>query len=84
VSPEFDRLADQFLAEADDLANAQRLAHEIQEFLARDVPWLPLFNDSILEAYRSDRVHFSTTRGLGGLSGFSSRPGLIDSADLEQ
>jgi peptide/nickel transport system substrate-binding protein len=65
-NPEFDRLADELLAETD-LEEAQQKVFEMQEFLAEDLPYVVLFTTPILEAYRSDRLEFPYTETLGGL-----------------
>jgi len=76
-NPEYDALVGEFLAEVDDLDRAAELAYALQDILARDVPWLPLFDLPLLEAYRSDSVAFPTTKGLDGIQG-SSILGMID------
>jgi peptide/nickel transport system substrate-binding protein len=67
ASPEYDRLVEAFLAETDDMERARTLAHGLQQFLARDLPYIVLFDTPIVEAYRSDRLRFPTTDVLGGL-----------------
>ena len=67
ANPEYDRLVEEFLQEADDMERARGLAARLQEFLARDLPYVVLFDTPIVEAYRTDRVRFPTTRGLGGI-----------------
>jgi peptide/nickel transport system substrate-binding protein len=64
-NPEYDRLVDEFLGEANDMDRAAVLAGQLQEFLATEVPYIPLFDTPIIEAYRSDRVRYPTTEGLG-------------------
>ena len=39
---------------------------EMEEILAQDLPYLPLYTSQIVEAYRSDRVEYDDTVGLGG------------------
>jgi len=82
ASPDYDALADEFVAEADDLDRAQELAHRLQERLALDLPWLPLFETPIIEGYRSDRLRFPTIRSLNGIQG-APIPGFADSVQLE-
>jgi ABC-type transport system substrate-binding protein len=67
ANPEYDRMVEAFLEEADDLDKARTLAHQLQEFLARDLPYIILFDTPIVEAYRSDHLRFPTTRGIGGI-----------------
>jgi peptide/nickel transport system substrate-binding protein len=67
ANPEYDRLVDEFLSEADDMARAREAAFRLQEFLARDLPYVVLFDTPIVEAYRSDHIRFPTTETLGGI-----------------
>lgn len=80
-SPEYDRLADAFLEEADDLVRAKELAFQLQETLNRDLPWIPLFDSPLIEAYRSDQVRYPLTSLIGGLQG-DPRGGFIDAVEL--
>jgi ABC-type transport system substrate-binding protein len=86
VSKEYDALVEEFLSEADDMVRARQLAFQLQEKLATDLPWLPLFETPVVEAYRSDQVIFPSTRGLGGIQRAQNgdMPGLIESIDLAQ
>lgn len=73
---EFDRLADELLAESDlDAARGQVL--RMQEFLADDLPYVVLFTTPILESYRSDRLEFPYTDTLGGLQNSSGAPTTV-------
>jgi peptide/nickel transport system substrate-binding protein len=65
-NPEFDRLADELLAETN-LEEARQKVFRMQEFLADELPYVVLFTTPILEAYRSDRLQFPYTETLGGL-----------------
>ena len=65
-NPEFDRLADELLAETDVEAARQKV-FEMQEFLADDLPYVTLFTTPTVETYRSDRIEFPYTETLGGL-----------------
>lgn len=49
---------------------------EMEETLAVDLPYLPLYTSEIGEVYRSDRVRFTTPGGLGGIQ---ARLGAIQS-----
>lgn len=40
---------------------------EMEEMLADDLPYLPLYHPIVTEAYRSDRVEFGLSEVLGGL-----------------
>jgi len=66
-NPAYDEAVDAFLQESRDMNRARTLALELQEMLARDLPYVVLFDTPIVEAYRSDRVRFPTTEGLGGI-----------------
>ena len=65
-NPEFDKLADDLLAETD-VEAARQLVFEMQAFLADDLPYVPLFDTPLVEAYRSDRIEYPYTYSLGGL-----------------
>lgn len=66
-NPAYDEAVDEFLRESQDMDRARTLAFRLQEMLARDLPYVVLFDTPIVEAYRSDRVAFPTTDGLGGI-----------------
>lgn len=85
-SPEYDRRIEEFLAEANDLDRARMLAFGLQEMLARDLPYVVLFDTPIVEAYRSDRVRYPTTEGLGGIQGVNlrERAGFIHAVQLDR
>lgn len=46
--------------------DAKSALWEMEAILAQDLPYLPLYTTQIIEAYRSDRVEFDDTVGLGG------------------
>jgi ABC-type transport system substrate-binding protein len=83
-NPEYDKLVDTFLQESDDMNRARAMAFELQNFLARDLPYLVLFDTPLAEAYRSDRVRYPSTEGLGGLQGVHQRDraGFIHAVQL--
>lgn len=85
-NPEYDKRVEEFLQESDDMNRARTLAFELQNFLARDLPYLVLFDTPIVEAYRSDRVKYPTTEGLGGLQNVQlrERAGFIHAVQLVQ
>ena len=78
-NPEFDRLADQLVAETD-VAAAQQQVFKMQEFLADELPlYYPVHGTPIVETYRSEKLEFPYTDNLGGLqngSGFAG-PGPV-------
>ncbi len=65
-NPEFDRLAQEFI-ETPDFARAHEIANQLQVMLARDLPYVVLFDSPILEAYPTDRLQFPYTDVLGGI-----------------
>jgi ABC-type transport system substrate-binding protein len=75
-NPEFDRLADQLLAETD-LEAARRQVFEMQAFLAEDLPYVVLFDTPIVETYRSERIDFPYTETWGGLQSAAGMPSLV-------
>ncbi len=75
-NPEFDKLADELLAETD-VDAARELVFEMQAFLAEDLPYVPLFDTPLVEAYRSDRVEYPYTHSLGGLQNASGLTTLV-------
>ncbi len=75
-NPEFDRLADELLAETD-VEAARDLVFELQAFLAEDLPYVPLFDTPLVEAYRSDQVDYPYTHSLGGLQNASGLTTLV-------
>ena len=68
ANPEFDALAFQLLSETT-IEGALDKALRLQEFLADDLPYVPLFTIPKLDAYRPSRVEFPYTTVLGGLEG---------------
>jgi ABC-type transport system substrate-binding protein len=83
-NPEYDRLVEEFLSEADDMERSRQMAFNLQEYLARDLPYVVLFDTPLVEAYRSDRVRYPTTEGLGGIQGIQlrGRAGFIHAVQL--
>ena len=51
------------------IEGALEKALRLQEFLADDLPYVPLFTIPKLDAYRPSRVEFPYTNVLGGLEG---------------
>ena len=75
-NPEFDRLADQLLAETE-VETARQQVFEMQAFLADDLPYVVLFDTPLVEAYRSDRIAYPYTDSLGGLQNASGLTTLV-------
>ena len=76
-NPEFDRLAEQLLAETD-LEEARRQVFEMQAFLAEDLPYVVLFDTPIVETFRSERLEFPYTETWGGLQSVAGMPSLVE------
>ncbi len=76
-NPEFDRLADELLAETD-LEEARRQVFEMQAFIAEDLPYVALFDTPIVETYRSERIDFPYTETWGGLQSAAGMPSLVN------
>lgn len=79
-NPEYDALVEKFLATLD-IEEAREVAFRLQEILAKDLPYIVLFDTEIVEAYRRDRVKYPFTKVLGGiqfLDGMPSSVHLID------
>ncbi len=70
ANPEFDDLSFSLLSETT-LEGARDIAFHLQEFLADDLPYVPLFAIPKLDAYRPARIDFPYTSVLGGLEGLS-------------
>ena len=68
ANPEFDTLAFGLLSETT-IEGARDKAFRLQEYLADDLPYVPLFTIPKLDAYRPSRVQFPYTTVLGGLEG---------------
>ena len=75
-NPEFDRLADQLLAETD-IEAARQQVFDMQAFLADDLPYVVLFDTPVVETYRSDRIEFPYTEQWGGIQNSSGMPTLV-------
>lgn len=75
-NPEFDRLADELVAETD-VGRAQQQVFKMQEFLAEELPYVTLFTTPIVETYRSDKLEFPYTVNLGGLQNVGALTGTV-------
>lgn len=70
---DFDKLAKELLGETD-LEAAREKVFVMQEFLAEELPFVPLYNPPIIETNRSDRVEFPFTEMSGGLQNIDGSP----------
>ena len=68
ASPDFEALLAKYEA-AHTIDEAREALWEMEMRIAIDLPYLLLYRPEIIEVYRSDRVTFATTPGLGGLQG---------------
>ena len=75
-NPEFDRLADELLAETD-VERAMDQVFKMQEFLAEELPYVTLFDTPIVETYRSDKLVYPYTQNLGGLQSVGALTGTV-------
>lgn len=55
--------------EANTAAQAKDALWDMEEILADDLPYLPLYTSRLNEAYRSDHVRFEAGETLGGIQG---------------
>jgi peptide/nickel transport system substrate-binding protein len=67
-NPEFDRLANSSTSEMD-IHVRQTLLKEMQILIARDLPYIPLYKPSVVEAVRKDRFHgwVEMLEGIGNI-----------------
>ena len=75
-NPEYDRLADAFLAETE-VEAAREQVFQMQQFLAEELPYVTLFTTPIVETFRSDRIEFPYTDILGGLQEAAGLASLV-------
>ena len=67
-NPDFDRLADRSVSEMDPVKR-QALVLEMQREVARDLPYIPLYKPSVVEAVRRDRFDgwVNMLEGIGNI-----------------
>ncbi|MFN3283522.1 MAG: ABC transporter substrate-binding protein, partial [Pseudothermotoga sp.] len=78
-NPEFDKLADEFLA-ASDIDKARELSFKLQEILAQDLPYVVIFDTPVTEAFRTDQIIFPYEKTLSGLQYVNGTPTLVKAA----
>lgn len=76
MNPEFDALAEAFLAEQD-LTAAQEQIYAMQDFLSDELPYAVLFYAPVYEAYRTDKVEYPYLETLAGLNYVNGMPGYV-------
>lgn len=74
-NPEFDELAERFDA-VKTLEEAREMVRQGDAIIARDLPYVVLFNTPLVEAY-SSRLSFPFTEVLGGLQAFGGLGGVV-------
>jgi peptide/nickel transport system substrate-binding protein len=70
-NPEFDKIADEFRL-ACDQAKLKELAFKMQEILSEELPYVPLFNAPLFEAFRADAFvgdHMPYEKVFDGIQG---------------
>lgn len=75
-SAEYDKVADAFAA-ADNMEEARQWAFKAQAILAEDVPYVVLYANPIVEAYRKDKVRYEFTQVLNGIQGLYGLPSSV-------
>ncbi len=75
-NPEFDTLSFDLLSETT-IEGAMTNVHKLQEFLAEDLPYVPLFTIPKLDSYRPSRLEFPYTTVLGGIEGTSGMQQVV-------
>ncbi|MFN4191109.1 MAG: ABC transporter substrate-binding protein, partial [Pseudothermotoga sp.] len=78
-NPEFDKIADEFLA-ASDIDKARELSFKLQEILAQDLPYVVIFDTPVTEAFRTDQIIFPYEKTLSGLQYVNGTPTLVKAA----
>ncbi len=73
---DFDTLSFGLLSETT-IEGAMTSVGQLQEFLAEDLPYIPLFTVPKLDSYRPSRVEFPYTTVLGGIEGTSGMQQVV-------
>ena len=66
-NPEYDALAFALLSETT-IEGARELVYQMQELLADDLPYVPLFTTPKIDVFRPSRVEYPYTSVLGGMA----------------
>ncbi len=75
-NPDFDTLSFNLLSETT-IEGAMTSVRQLQEFLAEDLPYVPLFTVPKLDSYRPSRLDFPYTTVLGGIEGTSGMQQVV-------
>jgi ABC-type transport system substrate-binding protein len=74
--PEFDGLVDMFNATTDS-SEAYELIWKMERIIAREKPYIILFDTGIVEFYRSSALEYPFTNTVGGLQNLQGMQGLV-------
>jgi ABC-type transport system substrate-binding protein len=72
----FDALVDRFNATVDE-AEAYDLIWEMERLIAREKPYIILFDTGIVEIYRADAIEYPFTQTLSGIQNLQGMQGLV-------
>ena len=75
-NPEFDAAAQELLT-CDSIEQCKELANNLQLTLSTEVPYVVLFNTSIIEAFRDDNLEYPYTDALSGLQYINGMPDVV-------
>lgn len=64
--PRYDELSEQFLND-DTIEGSRNRVFEMQEFVAKDLPYVVLFSPQLVDAFRTSKLQYPYTNALGGL-----------------
>ena len=64
--PRYDEMAEQFLND-DTIEGSRARVYEMQEFVAKELPYVVLFSPQLVDAYRPTKLKYPYTNALGGL-----------------
>jgi len=83
VNADYEALVSQF-QQATDVEEARRLAFEMQDLLATELPYVTLFSTPIIEAYRPENIEFAYTEVLDGVQNlFSALDGPLSNTLIQ-
>jgi len=74
--PDIDELTDKLLETLDPNEN-RKIVFRLQEILAVDSPYIPLFDTNIIDAWRKDKVSYPFTERTQGIVGASGMPSIV-------
>jgi peptide/nickel transport system substrate-binding protein len=80
---EFDGICDSF-SQASDIGTTRQLVYDLQEILITDLPAIPIFSTTLIEAYRGDRVAYPYTQVMDGFYWRNGIPSLVKFVPVTQ